>query len=305
MQQDPVLRRLLIIAEPWDIGPGGYQLGRFPAGWGEWNDRFRDDVRGFWRGDGGMAGELATRFAGSADVFEGNRSRTDSVNFVTAHDGFTLADLVSFTERRNHANGEENRDGTGENRSWNHGVEGPSDDPAVRARRAGDVRALLATLLLARGTPMLSMGDEAGRSQGGNNNAYAQDNPISWFDWVGMDAGLVAFTGTLVRARLANPALWSGAALTGTGEPPDVAWLRPDGGEFADWSGGRSLVIVLHAAGDRVLVALHGEDAPAPLVPPSPRPGYAWRLLADSAGAAGPLAPRSVRLLAERSAATG
>lgn len=300
MRQDPVLRRLLIVAEPWDIGPGGYRLGRFPAGWGEWNDRFRDGVRRFWRGDAGMAGELATRFAGSADVFGDDRSGADSINFITAHDGFTLADLVAFTQRRNHANGEDNRDGTGENFSWNNGIEGPSEDPAVRLRRSGDVRALLATLLLARGTPMLSMGDEAGRSQAGNNNAYAQDNAISWFDWVGMDAGLVAFTGALVRARLAHPALCSGAPLTGTGDPPDVAWLRPDGEAFDDWPGGRSLVVVLHAAGDRVLVALHCEDAPMPLVPPPPRPGFAWRLLADSAGAAGgPLAPRSVRLLAE------
>ncbi|MDN3564676.1 glycogen debranching protein GlgX [Paeniroseomonas aquatica] len=300
MRQDPVLRHCLIIAEPWDIGMGGYQLGRFPPGWGEWNDRFRDTVRRFWRGDAGMLGELATRFAGSADLFGPGRSLADSVNFVTAHDGFTMADLVSFTHRRNEANGEQNRDGGGENHSWNHGTEGPSDDPAVRARRAADVRALLATLLLARGTPMLSMGDEAGRSQGGNNNAYAQDNALSWFDWAGMDAGLAAYAGRLVRARLAHPALHAAARLTGAG---DVAWLRPEGGAFEDWHSGRSIVVLLQAAGDRVLVALHGGDVPCPLVLPPPRPGFAWRLLADSAGEAGPetrpLAPRSVRLLAE------
>lgn len=296
MRQDPVLRDRLIIAEPWDIGPGGYQLGRFPPGWGEWNDRFRDTVRRFWRGDGGMLGDLATRFAGSPDLFADHRSLADSVNYVTAHDGFTLADLTAFTHRRNEANGEENRDGSGENHSWNHGVEGPSDDPAIIARRAADIRALLATLLLARGTPMLSMGDEAGRSQGGNNNAYAQDNALSWFDWAGMDTALVAFTGTLVRARLAHPALRAGARLTGDG---DVAWRRPDGGPLEDWNGSRSLVVVLQAADDRVLVALHGDDAPCALVPPPARPGHAWTLLADSAGAGGDLAPRSVRLLAE------
>ncbi len=301
MRQDPVLRELLIIAEPWDIGT--YELGRFPAGWGEWNDRFRDTARRFWRGDGGLLGELATRFAGSADVFGAYRPAVDSVNFITAHDGFTMADLTAFTERRNWANGEENRDGTGENFSWNHGVEGPTEDAGVLARRAGDVRALLALLLTARGTPMLSMGDEAGRSQGGNNNAYAQDNPISWFDWEDMDEWLVEFTAALVRARLAHPALHGGRRLTGAAIDasgiPDVEWRRPEGGEL-DWNDGRSLLVLLHAEGDRVAVALNGEEGPVPLALPAPRPGFAWQVLADSAGAAGDLAPRSLRLLAER-----
>ncbi|WP_043337967.1 glycogen debranching protein GlgX, partial [Belnapia moabensis] len=300
MRQDPALRELLIIAEPWDIGT--YELGRFPAGWGEWNDRFRDTARRFWRGGGGLLGELATRFAGSADVLGADRPAADSVNFVTAHDGFTLADLTAYIERRNWANGEENRDGTGENFSWNHGVEGPTEDPAVRARRAGDVRALLALLLTARGTPMLSMGDEAGRSQAGNNNAYAQDNPLSWFDWEEMDEWLVEFTAALVRARLAHPALHDGRRLTGAAIDssgiPDVEWRRPDGGE-PDWDNSRALAVVLYAEGDRALVALNGGEAPVPLAPPAAREGFAWRCLADSAGAEGDLAPRSIRLLAE------
>ncbi|SDB12092.1 glycogen debranching protein GlgX [Belnapia rosea] len=302
MRQDPVLRELLIIAEPWDIGMGGYQLGRFPAGWGEWNDRFRDTTRRFWRGDGGLLGEFATCLAGSADIFGADRPVTDSVNFITAHDGFTLADLVAFTERRNWANGEENRDGTGENHSWNHGVEGPTEDAGVLARRTGDVRALLGLLLAARGTPMLSMGDEAGRSQGGNNNAYAQDNPLSWLDWEGIDWDLVEFTAALVQARLAHPALHDGRPLTGEAVDetgiPDVEWRRAEGGP-PDWDGGRSLAVAFYAAGDRVLVAINGDAEAVALVPPVPRHGFAWTVLADSAGAAGDLAPRSLRLLAE------
>jgi glycogen debranching enzyme GlgX len=311
MRQDPVLRDLLIIAEPWDIGRDGYQLGRFPAGWGEWNDRFRDDVRRFWRGDGGMVGRLATRLAGSADAFRG-RALMDSVNFVTAHDGFTLRDLTSFTAKRNHGNGEDNRDGTDDNKSWNGGAEGPSDDAGIIARRQADARALLATLLLARGTPMLAMGDEAGRSQGGNNNAYAQDNPTTWFDWAGADAGLVDFTRRLVAARIAHPALHDGAALTGAADAdgvPDVAWLRPDGAPMDRWNDGdcRALVAVLRAQGDRCLLALNAGDA-VPLALPPARPGRAWRLLADSSvpDAAslpgtlpGTLPARAVLLLAE------
>jgi glycogen operon protein len=313
MRQDPLLSDRIIIAEPWDIGPHGYRLGEFPAGWGEWNDRFRDTARRFWRGDPGQAGELATRLAGSADIFRDGRRVSDSVNYITSHDGFTLADLVSYAERRNQANGEAGRDGHPENHSWNCGVEGPSDDPDIRARRGGDVRAMLATLLLARGTPMLGMGDEAGRSQQGNNNAYAQDNTLSWFDWAGMDTGLRDFTARLVRARLAHPALTADTPLTGLPRDasgiPDVAWRHLDGRpkQAEHWGAARSLVAVLYAAGDRVVVAMHGAEAAAELVPPPPRPGFGWRLLADSAdpargGAVGnslAVAPRSVLLLAE------
>lgn len=311
MRQDPLLREKLIIAEPWDLGRDGYQLGAFPPGWGEWNDRFRDDIRRFWRGDAGMVGALATRLAGSSDAFR-DRPPTDSVNFITAHDGFTLADLVSFTAKRNDANGEQNRDGTEANHSWNCGVEGPSEEPAIRARRQGDIRALLATLLVARGTPMLAMGDEGGRSQGGNNNAYAQDNATAWFDWEGLDAGLLSLARRLVAARRAHPALHSARRLTGEHDAagrPDVAWLRPDAAPMRqeDWSNParRALVVLLQDGGDRCLVALNAGEA-VPLALPPPSPGHRWRPLADSAdpareGATEPdvLPARAVLLLTE------
>ncbi|MHA0327967.1 glycogen debranching protein [Sphingomonas melonis] len=198
---DPLLASRIMIAEPWDIGPGGYQLGQFPDHWLEWNDRYRDDVRRFWRGDG-SAGELATRIAGSADIFGPGDTRT--VNFLAAHDGFTLADLVSYAERHNHANGEDNRDGHGDNLSWNNGVEGPSSDPAIRQRRCDDLRALLATLFASRGTIMLTAGDEFGRTQQGNNNAYAQDNAIGWVDWQHRDRELEDFVAAIAAFRTTN-----------------------------------------------------------------------------------------------------
>lgn len=311
MRQDPVLRTRRLIAEPWDLGPDGYQLGRFPHGWPEWNDRFRDDVRRFWRGrESGRLGPLATRLAGSDDVF--SEHVADSLNFITAHDGFTLSDLVSHERRHNLANGEDNRDGTADNISWNHGIEGPSDDPAVEARRAGDRRALLATLFAARGLPMLAMGDEAGRSQGGNNNAYSQDNATSWLDWEGMDQGLVDFTARLIAARRAHPALHAAVPLTGRAMDesclPDVAWLHPDGRPIGadEWEQSRALVALFYARGDRVLVAINGGDQPLALRPPPARWGFSWTLLADSARPTdtiiGELAPRSVVLLAETAA---
>lgn len=223
---DPVLADRIMIAEPWDIGPGGYQLGSFPANWLEWNDRYRDDVRRFWRGDGGI-GPFITRVAGSSDIF-GTHSR--SVNFLAAHDGFTLADTVAFTQRHNAANGEENRDGHGENWSWNHGVEGPTDDVAVRSARDSDLRALLATLFASTGTIMLTAGDEFGRTQRGNNNAYAQDNDLSWVDWAGRDRSLEEFVATLSKARTKNLALFQNFPEPGT-------WHRLDGLHMtvADW----------------------------------------------------------------------
>ena len=279
MRQDPLLRDRLMIAEPWDCGPQGYHLGRFPAGWPEWNDRFRDDTRRFWRGDAGTLGAFTTRFAGSADLF-GARPATDSLNYVTAHDGFSLADLVSHAHRHNHANGEDNRDGTAENFSWNNGAEGASDDPAILASRAADARALLLLLLTARGTPMLSMGDELGRGQGGNNNAYCQDFPIEWPG----DAALAGFVARLVQARCANPALHATAPLTG--EPgldglPDVAWRHPDGGA-PDWNGQALLALLAHG-GNRVAVAFNAGPHAHRLELPLNRPGHVWRLLADSA----------------------
>jgi len=223
---DPWLADRVMIAEPWDIGPGGYQLGNFPPDWLEWNDRYRDDVRRFWRGDEGI-GKLVTRVAGSSDIF-GRPSRT--VNFLAAHDGFTLADTVAYAAKHNEANGEENRDGHNENFSWNHGVEGPSDDPAVKAARDTDLRALLATLFASTGTIMLTAGDEFGRTQRGNNNAYAQDNALSWVDWAGRDIALEDFVAGLSATRMA--ALDVFATFPEPGE-----WCRFDGGPMsvADW----------------------------------------------------------------------
>ncbi|WP_137127766.1 glycogen debranching protein GlgX [Roseomonas sp. HF4] len=288
MRQDPLLRDRWIIAEPWDVGMGGHRLGAFAPGWGEWNDRFRDGVRRFWRGDAGSLGEFATRIAGSRDIF-GPRPATDSVNFVAAHDGFTLADLVSHHGKRNGANGEDGRDGAGDNNSWNHGVEGATDDPAILALRAGDVRALLATLLAARGTPMLNMGDEAGRSQDGNNNAWCQDSALSWFDWQHADAALLDFTARLVAARRAHPALHGAAPLTGAPDAAgeaDLRWLRLDGAPMtdADWTdpGAASVAMLLQAGGDRVLVVVHRGAAAARIALPPPRAGHGWRILADS-----------------------
>jgi glycogen debranching enzyme GlgX/4-alpha-glucanotransferase len=308
IRQDPVLRDRVMIAEPWDLGRDGYRLGQFPPGWGEWNDRFRNDVRCFWRGDAGMAGALATRLAGSADAFR-NRPLTDSVNYVAAHDGFTLADVVAFSAKRNEANGERNRDGADAEPCWNNGADGPSDDAAILARRRADLRALLATLFCARGTPMLGMGDEAGRSQGGNNNAYAQDNATSWLDWGAMDAGMLAFTRRLIAARRAHPALTDPAPLTGRpglDGVADVVWQRPDGAPMG-WEDpqARALVAVLCAGDDRCLVALNAGQQALALSLPAPRTGWRWRVLADSAEPArdgmppAQLAARSVLLLAE------
>jgi glycogen operon protein len=197
--QDPLLKDRVLIAEPWDVGPGGYQLGKFPNHWLEWNDRYRDDIRRFWRGDHHTAGPLATRMMGSSDIFAGRTTR--SINFIAAHDGFTLADLVSYNEKHNDGNGEQNKDGQSENFSWNNGVEGPSDDKRVTDLRRADVRALLSTLFASRGTMMLCAGDEFGRTQEGNNNAYAQDNEVTWLNWADRDAGLEDFVADLATMR--------------------------------------------------------------------------------------------------------
>lgn len=310
--QDPELRRLKLIAEPWDPGPAGYQPGRFPSAWGEWNDRFRDTARRFWRGDAGMTGDLATRLAGSADLFGAKRRPSRSVNFVVAHDGFTLADLVSYAEKHNDANGEANRDGTGDNFSWNHGTEGPSADPAVRAARTADQRALLATLLLARGTPMLAMGAELGHSQGGNNNAYAQDNAITWLDWTPAEPGLASFVARLAALRRDHPALRQDRFLTGTAQDetllPDVAWRTADGQAMTDWAAAETLVAVFAAAGDRVALVFHRGVAPIAVTLPPAREGFAWELVLDSSADAPPVRlaaasltcpPRAVLAVAE------
>jgi glycogen operon protein len=319
ISQDPELRELKLIAEPWDIGPGGYQLGRFPAPWGEWNDRYRDTMRGLWRGEAISLGAVARRLAGSHDLLPGRRP-SRGVNFVAAHDGFTLADLTAYAEKHNLANGEDNRDGSSHEASWNNGVEGPTGDPAILAARLADQRALLATLLTSRGTPMLPMGAEIGHSQGGNNNAYAQDNATGWLDWARADAGLLDFTRNLVAIRRGHPALRADRWLTGealTGEiHPDVAWRRADGGALsaADWDDphGPTLVMILAEPDgeelDRVALVFHRGAQPTDIVLPEPRGGFEWEVLADSADpartgrvkAGAPRAsPRSVLILAE------
>ncbi|TMV64377.1 glycogen debranching enzyme GlgX, partial [Thioclava sp. BHET1] len=234
IRQDPVLRRVKLIAEPWDIGPGGYQLGNWPHPFLEWNDRFRDGVRRFWRGDTGLIAELPNRLLGSANEFERpNRSAHSSVNFLTAHDGFTLQDLVSYSVKHNEENGEENRDGTDENFSDNMGQEGPAEDPALSEARAGRKRAMLATLFLSQGTPMLLAGDEMGHTQDGNNNAYAQDNAIGWIDWSDPDTALLDFVRRLIALRQQMPVLRQRPFLHSRKRArdglPDLIWRKPDG----------------------------------------------------------------------------
>jgi glycogen operon protein len=240
VRQDPSLSQVKLIAEPWDCGPGGYQVGRFSPGWAEWNDRYRDTVRAYWKGEDGKLPELASRLTASADLFDKRGRRPwASVNFVTAHDGFTLNDLVSYDDKHNEANGEGNKDGHDHNLSWNHGVEGPTNDPAIRELRFRQMRNILATLLFSQGTPMLLAGDEFARTQKGNNNAYAQDNEISWIDWEGVDedgAELLDFTRKLIQLRQAMPILRRGRFLSGNYneelDVKDVTWLTPSGDEM-------------------------------------------------------------------------
>ncbi|ANN66010.1 glycogen debranching protein GlgX [Bordetella bronchialis] len=244
-RQDPILSSVKLIAEPWDCGPGGYQVGGFPPGWAEWNDRFRDCVRAYWKGDEGVVAELAARITASGDKFNHNGRRPwSSVNFITAHDGFTLHDLVSYNDKHNDANGEENRDGHSNNHSWNCGAEGPTDDEEIRALRERQKRNMLATLLFSQGTPMILAGDEFGRTQHGNNNAYCQDNEISWVDWdIGDDGqALIEFTRKLTTLRHTLPVLRRGRFLTGEYDEQmnvaDVRWISPAGVDIADdqWS---------------------------------------------------------------------
>ena len=234
VQQDPVVSTVKLIAEPWDLGEGGYQVGNFPPLWSEWNGRYRDTVRDFWRGTPGALGDLAERLSGSSDLYDhdGRRPRA-SINFVTAHDGFTLADLVTYENKRNEANGEDNRDGTDDNRSWNCGVEGPTDDPEIVGLRARQRRNILATMLLSQGVPMIVAGDELGHTQHGMNNAYAQDNEISWLDWASFDEHMLEFSRRLTAFRSSHPVLRRRRFLegrpTGNSSREDVVWYSPDG----------------------------------------------------------------------------
>jgi glycogen operon protein len=262
--QDPILSQVKLIAEPWDVGPGGYQVGNFPILWSEWNGIYRDTMRDFWRGAAPLR-DFASRFGGSADLYENDgRQPFASINFVTAHDGFTLHDLVSFNEKHNEANGEENRDGTDDNRSWNCGAEGPTDDPAVRDLRGRQQRNFLTTLFLSQGVPMLLGGDELGRTQGGNNNAWCQDNDISWFDWTSVDHDLREFTQRLIALRLAHPVFRRTKFLEGTGTVlPDVWWMRPDGRRMTrrDWDNTESRAIGVFLNGDELRdETTHGEE---------------------------------------------
>jgi len=280
--QDPQLSRAILIAEPWDIGPGGYRLGAFPSPFAEWNGRYRDDVRRFWRGDAAMAGALATRLAGSSDLFAPKHRGTHaSINFLAAHDGFTLADLVSYGAKHNSANGEDNRDGDNESHSWNNGVEGASHAPQVLAARNRDARALLATLFLSLGIPMLAAGDEFGRTQGGNNNAYAQDNETTWLDWANAGEDLTAFVATLVQLRRDHPALTANAFLSGQGDPADALWLKPDGTAIADgeWQRLDAFCLWIEREGESLLIGLNRGEGAMPLTLPE----GAWRKVFVSA----------------------
>ncbi|CBG75294.1 putative glycogen debranching enzyme [Streptomyces scabiei 87.22] len=309
IQQDPVISRVKLIAEPWDVGEGGYQVGNFPPLWSEWNGKYRDAVRDFWRGRPHTLGEFASRLTGSADLYEHSRRRPRaSVNFVTAHDGFTLRDLVSYDDKHNEANGEGGRDGESVNRSWNCGVEGPTDDPRVRALRARQQRNLLATLLLSQGIPMIGHGDESGRTQLGNNNAYCQDNEISWLDWrpdPERDA-LLAFTRDLIALRAAHPVLrrrrfFRGDTPTRADQPlPDLVWLLPDATEMtdADWDRSDAHAVAVFLNGDAIaepdphggrvvddsfLLLLNSHWEPRRFRLPGPVYGERWTSLLDTA----------------------
>ena len=262
IKADPVLSKAILVAEPWDPGPGGYQLGQFGKEFREWNDTYRDEVRSFWRGDDGKIGALAGKVAGSAEIFNfAGRKPTHGVNLLAVHDGFTLRDLVSYHDKHNEANGENNRDGHSNNSSWNCGVEGETDDEGINAARKRDVRAMLATLFLSRGTPLIQQGDEMYRTQGGNNNAYAQDNEITWVDWENNDGNLVDFVAAVHRFRRSHPALTHEHFLTGTEDKSgirDVTWLHPDGREMTDgdWQDSSASVLgmQLRTKDDEVLV---------------------------------------------------
>ncbi len=255
IHQDPVLSQVKLIAEPWDVGPGGYQVGNFPILWSEWNGIYRDTMRDFWRDRSSLA-EFASRFGGSSDLYQYDGRRPfASINFITAHDGFTLRDLVSYNEKHNDANGEGNRDGTDDNRSWNCGAEGPTDDPQVLALRARQQRNFLMTLLLSQGVPMLLGGDEIGRTQGGSNNAWCQDNEISWFDWGSCDEELLAFVRQLIELRRNHPIFRRTKFFEGKGEQlPDVWWMRPDGRRMTrrDWDNTESRAIGVFMNGDEL-----------------------------------------------------
>jgi isoamylase len=332
IHQDPVLSRTKLIAEPWDVGDGGYQVGNFPVLWTEWNGKYRDAVRKYWKGDDALAAELGFRLTGSSDLYETNGRRPyASINFVIAHDGFTLHDLVTYNQKHNEANGEDNRDGTNTNDSWNHGVEGETDDPAVNELRARQVRNFLTTLMVSQGVPMLCAGDEIGRTQRGNNNAYCQDGELSWLDWDLDDRrrALLEFTRRVVALRASQPVLrrrrfFSGGYVHGS-DAKDIVWYRPDGGEMTphDWSLPfvRALGMLLNGEaiptpgrlgerieGDTLLVLMNAHHEPIEFVLPPDDPAATWEVLVDTRSARAPephapLAASARYALVERSMA--
>ena len=313
LAQDPVLSRVKLIAEPWDLGEGGYQVGNFPVGWAEWNDQYRDTMRAFWKGDGGLIGDFAMRLTGSSDLYNRSGRRPyASVNFITAHDGFTLADLVSYNDKHNEANGEEGRDGNNHNLSWNCGVEGPTDDPAIRALRLRQMRNFLATLLLSQGVPMLTAGDEIARTQRGNNNAYCQDNETSWLDWTLDDdqRALLAFVQRLIALRRAHPVFrrrdfFQGRPLYGT-EVKDIHWYKPNGEEMqqSDWEHAQARALAVYLVGaalqehdaqgravhdDNFLVLFNAGERAQRFRLPTNGTELRWRVLLDTTRDAGPV----------------
>jgi glycogen operon protein len=339
VQQDPVVSQVKLIAEPWDVGPGGYQVGGFPPQWTEWNGKFRDTVRDFWRGEPSL-GEFASRLAGSSDLYEqSGRRPVASINFVTAHDGFTLRDLVSYDEKHNQANGEDNNDGESHNRSWNCGVEGPTDDPSILALRARQQRNFITTLLLSQGVPMLLHGDEAGRTQQGNNNTYAQDNELSWLHWDDVDEPLAEFTATVARLRAEHPTFRRRRFFTGTDVRTgpddddrlnDIVWLHLDGRPMqdADWNApdAKSLGMFLNGRGiagadargevvvdDNFLLYFNAGADDVPLTLPPEEYAVAWDVVIDTgevrrrkgpvkAGVRSKVGARSVLVLREHTA---
>ncbi|TAJ47181.1 MAG: glycogen debranching enzyme GlgX [Herbiconiux sp.] len=311
VQQDPVVSQVKLIAEPWDVGPGGYQVGNFPPQWTEWNGKYRDTVRDFWRGEPSTLGEFASRFTGSADLYEhSGRRPVASINFVTAHDGFTLRDLVSYNEKHNDANGEDNNDGESHNRSWNCGVEGPTDDPKVLTLRARQQRNFIATMMLSQGVPMLLHGDELGRTQEGNNNTYAQDSPLTWVHWDAEDQPLIEFTAAVTRLRKEHPTFrrsrfFDGRPVKrGAGEPlPDIVWLDTEASEMQpeDWDSSlsRSVGVFLNGQGIgardprgnpltdvHFLLYFNAHDEEQRFTLPSAEYAESWDVVIDTAGEA-------------------
>jgi len=308
VQQDPVISQVKLIAEPWDVGPGGYQVGNFPPQWTEWNGKYRDAVRDFWRGEESTLGEFASRLTGSADLYEHTSRRpVASINFVTAHDGFTLRDLVSYNEKHNEANGDDNADGESNNRSWNCGVEGPTDDPDIELLRRRQERNFLATTLLSQGVPMISHGDELGRTQGGNNNGYCQDNEITWIDWESADAELTAFVGGVAAIRTAHPLFRRRRFFTGrpvrargSQDVPDVAFFTPSASEMTDedWNTafGKSVAVYLNGQGipdldergqrvvdDSFVLCFNAHHDAIEFTLPPGQFGSSWQLVLDTA----------------------